>query len=47
MSIPVNLNDKASVLDAVNTCLASKVVSQHSDVLAPIAVDAVLGMFDF
>lgn len=46
MSTPVDLNDKDSVLDAVNTCLSSKVVSQHSDVLAPIAVEAVLSIID-
>lgn len=46
MAKPVDLNDKESVLDAVNTCLSSKVVSQHSDVLAPIAVDAVLDIID-
>jgi len=34
------------VLDAVNTCLCSKVVHQNADVLAPIAVDAVLGIID-
>jgi T-complex protein 1 subunit delta len=46
MATPVDLNDKDSVLDAVNTCLSSKVVSQNSDVLAPIAVDAVLSIID-
>lgn len=43
---PVDLLDRESVLDAVNTCLASKVVHQNADVLAPIAVDAVLGIID-
>lgn len=43
---PVDLADRNSVLDAVNTCLSSKVVHSHSDVLAPIAVDAVLGVID-
>jgi len=43
---PVDLNDRDSVLDAVNTCLCSKVVHQNADVLAPIAVDAVLGVID-
>lgn len=46
MATPVDLNDKESVLDAVTTCLSSKVVSQNSDVLAPLAVDAVLGIID-
>ena len=43
---PVDLLDRESVLDAVNTCLASKVVHNNADVLAPIAVDAVLGVID-
>jgi T-complex protein 1 subunit delta len=43
---PVDLLDRQSVLDAVNTCLSSKVVHAHSDVLAPISVDAVLGIID-
>jgi T-complex protein 1 subunit delta len=46
MATQVDLNDKDSVLDAVNTCLSSKVVSQNSDVLAPIAVEAVLSIID-
>lgn len=46
MSRRVDLLDRESVLDAVNTCLASKVVHQNADVLAPIAVDAVLGVID-
>lgn len=43
---PVDLLDRGSVLDAVNTCLSSKVVHNNADVLAPIAVDAVLGIID-
>jgi T-complex protein 1 subunit delta len=46
ISKPVDLLDRESVLDAVNTCLASKVVHNNADVLAPIAVDAVLGVID-
>jgi T-complex protein 1 subunit delta len=42
---PVDLLDRQSVLDAVETCLSSKVVHQNAEVLAPIAVDAVLGMY--
>jgi T-complex protein 1 subunit delta len=41
---PVDLLDRQSVLNAVNTCLSSKVVHSNADVLAPIAVDAVLGV---
>lgn len=43
---PVDLLDRESVLNAVNTCLSSKVVHNNADVLAPIAVDAVLGVID-
>lgn len=46
ISKPVDLLDRESVLDAVNTCLASKVVHNNADVLAPIAVDAVLSVID-
>lgn len=45
-SIPVDLSDKAVLCDAVTTCLSSKVVSQNSETLAPIAVDAVLSIVD-
>lgn len=44
ISKPINLNDRDSLIHAVNTCLSSKVVSQNSDLLAPIAVDSVLGV---
>lgn len=43
---PVDLLDRQSVLNAVNTCLSSKVVHHNADVLAPISVDAVLGVID-
>ncbi|KJA27114.1 hypothetical protein HYPSUDRAFT_75070 [Hypholoma sublateritium FD-334 SS-4] len=41
MSTPVDLNDKASLLRAASTSLNSKIVSQYSSTLAPIAVAAV------
>jgi len=44
MAVPVDLNDRESLIDAVNTCLSSKVVSQNSELLAPLAVDSVLGI---
>lgn len=43
---PIDLLDREKVLDTVNTCLSSKVVHHHADVLSPIAVDAVLGVID-
>ncbi|KAI9227217.1 MAG: T-complex protein 1 subunit delta [Piptocephalis tieghemiana] len=42
MSTPLLLSDRESLLRAASTSLNSKVVSQHSSLLAPIAVDAVL-----
>ncbi|KIK57708.1 hypothetical protein GYMLUDRAFT_743098 [Collybiopsis luxurians FD-317 M1] len=41
ISTPVDLNDKASLLRAASTSLNSKIVSQYSSTLAPIAVAAV------
>ena len=46
ISTPVNLNDRDSLLRAATTSLSSKVVSQYSSVLAPIAVDSVLRIVD-
>jgi T-complex protein 1 subunit delta len=46
MARPVDLLDRVAVLDAVNTCLSSKVVHANADVLAPIAVDSVLSVID-
>lgn len=43
-SKPVDLDDRDALLHAVETCLSSKVVSQHTDLLAPIAIDSVLGL---
>lgn len=42
MSTPVSLNDRQSLLQAATTSLSSKIVSQYSSLLAPIAVDAVM-----
>ncbi|PPR01497.1 hypothetical protein CVT26_015120 [Gymnopilus dilepis] len=42
MSTPVDLNDTASLLRAASTSLNSKIVSQYSSTLAPIAVAAVM-----
>lgn len=43
---PVQLGDRDSLLSAVETCLSSKVVAQNSDLLAPMAVDSVLGIVE-
>ncbi|CAE6400444.1 T-complex protein 1 subunit delta OS=Schizosaccharomyces pombe (strain 972 / ATCC 24843) GN=cct4 PE=2 SV=2 [Rhizoctonia solani AG-1 IB] len=41
ISTPVDLKDKGSLLRAASTSLNSKIVSQYSSILAPIAVSAV------
>jgi len=46
MSTPVNLSDRDSLLKSAITSLNSKVVSQYSNILAPIAVDSVLHVID-
>lgn len=43
---PVDLSDRDKLLQAANTSLNSKIVSQHSSELSPIAVDAVLKVID-
>jgi T-complex protein 1 subunit delta len=42
MSTPIELTDRESLIKSASTSLSSKVVSQQSSLLAPIAVDAVL-----
>ncbi|KAJ2423515.1 T-complex protein 1 subunit delta, partial [Coemansia sp. RSA 2524] len=42
ISIPVDLEDRESLLKSATTSLSSKVVAQYSSVLAPIVVDSVL-----
>eukprot|EP00891_Asterochloris_glomerata_P008829 jgi/Astpho2/8829/fgenesh1_pm.00129_%23_7_t len=46
MSIPVDLADRAALIKAANTSLSSKVVSQYSSLLSPMAVDSVLKVLD-
>lgn len=46
MSTPLELSDRQSLLQAAVTSLNSKVVSQYSSLLAPIAVDAVMKIID-
>ncbi len=43
---PVDLNDRDQLIQNAITSLSSKVVSQHSDLLAPMAVDAVMRIVD-
>lgn len=46
MSKPVELTDRESLVKSASTSLNSKVVSQQSSLLAPLAVDAVLSVID-
>lgn len=46
MSHPISLSDRPTLLQAASTSLSSKIVSQHSNLLGPIAVDAVLKTID-
>lgn len=46
MSTKVDLSDRESLLKSAVTSLSSKIVSQYSSLLAPIAVDAVLRVID-
>ncbi|CAI8016080.1 T-complex protein 1 subunit delta [Geodia barretti] len=46
MSSPLSLSDRESLLKSATTSLNSKVVSQYSSQLAPIAVDAVMRVVD-
>lgn len=45
-AIPLSLNDRETLIKNASTSLNSKVVSQSSALLAPIAVDAVLKVMD-
>ena len=40
------LTDKEQLVNCVHTCLSSKVVNAYSDILSPMAVEAVLKIID-
>jgi len=46
MSSPVDLADRDSLIKAASTSLNSKVISNNAGLLAPLAVDALLGVID-
>ncbi|KAI8804584.1 chaperonin Cpn60/TCP-1 family [Cladochytrium replicatum] len=46
MSMSVDLSDRESLLKSATTSLSSKIVSQYSNLLSPIAVDSVLRVID-
>jgi len=46
MSIQVSLDDEDQLVKNAKTSLSSKVISHHSDELAPMAVKAILSIID-
>ncbi|KAM3187100.1 T-complex protein 1 subunit delta [Hymenolepis weldensis] len=46
MAQPIDINDREMLLKIASTSLNSKVVSQYSSILSPIAVDSVLAVTD-
>lgn len=46
MSIPIQIKEREHLIQSAITSLSSKVVSQNSDILAPIAVDAVMKIYN-
>jgi len=46
IAIPIEITNRQALIDAAITSLNSKVVSSHSPLLAPLAVDAVLRIMD-
>ncbi|OQS02443.1 T-complex protein 1 subunit delta, partial [Thraustotheca clavata] len=46
MARPINLANRDELIKCVTTSLSSKVISEYSDRLSPIAVDAVLNVID-
>ena len=46
LSIPVDIGNRQTLIECVNTSLSSKVVSANSELLSPMAVDSVLRIID-
>merc|ERR1719384_1660809 len=46
MAVPVDMRDRDSMIKSAITSLNSKVVSQYSNILAPLAVDSVMQVID-
>ena len=46
MSRPIELSDRATLIEAASTSLSSKIVSQYSSLLGPMSVTAVLKTID-
>ena len=46
LSIPVDITNRETLIECVNTSLSSKVVAANCELLSPMAVDAVLKIMD-
>lgn len=46
LAIPVDISNRETLIECVNTSLSSKVVSANCELLSPMAVDAVLRIID-
>ena len=46
LSLPVDITDKKTLIECVNTSLSSKVVSSYSELFSPMAVDAIMKIID-
>ena len=46
LSIPVDISNRETLIECVTTSLSSKVVSANTELLSPMAVDAVLKIID-
>lgn len=46
LSLPVEITNRETLIECVNTSLSSKVVSSYSELFSPMAVDAVLKVID-
>ena len=46
IATPINFQDRQTLLNSATTSLNSKVVSQYSNILSPLAVDSILSIID-
>ena len=45
-AIPVSIEDREALIRAANTSLSSKIISQNSALLSPMAVDCLMKILD-
>jgi T-complex protein 1 subunit delta len=46
LSLNIDITNKEALIECVNTCLSSKVVSSYSELFSPMAVDAIMKIID-